>query len=52
MNAFRRQNQVPEDKHISIVLDGEALGVKQTVSETDIAEWDVDGPVVLDVHMR
>jgi hypothetical protein len=52
INAFRRQYHVPEDKNIAIMLDGEPLGVEQTVKETEIAEWDEADAVVLEVHVR
>jgi hypothetical protein len=52
INTFRRQYQVPQEKNIAILLDGEPLGVEQTVKETEIAEWDEADPVVLEMHVR
>jgi hypothetical protein len=49
--VFRRQYKIPDDKQITIMFDGEALGVELLVQDTEIIECG-DGAVVLDVHVR
>ena len=49
--VFRRQYKIPDDKQITIMFDGEALGVELLVQDTEIMECG-DGAVVLDVHVR
>ncbi|KAI0160374.1 hypothetical protein GGR57DRAFT_457447 [Xylariaceae sp. FL1272] len=47
IKAFRRLANLPEDKHVEIVWDGEVLDLETTVEEADISDMDM-----VEVHIK
>lgn len=47
IGGFRSIRELPEDKHITIHMDGDELGLSTTVGELELEDMDI-----LDVHVR
>jgi hypothetical protein len=49
---YRNQFRIPQDKHLSILFDGEALNPQDFVKDTELADCDPTDPILLDVSIR
>jgi hypothetical protein len=47
VKGFRGTYQIPEEKHVHLVFDGERLDQDMTVGETDLTDLDT-----IDVHVK